>query len=160
MLRENWSGSRPDSENACCADAKPGIDFASESETASDSGDSPGGESEGKSSDPCAGLDERGWLDVVFASDGNQEQDHAAYVKEHGLEAFPYVMSQPLGLTFQVAKLPYAALVDERGTLVAKGIVNSREHVESLFEARRLAAPDIDHYLKSVRESANGSARQ
>ena len=74
-------------------------------------------------------------------------------MKEHGLEAFPYVMSQPLGLTFQVAKLPYAALVDERGTLVAKGIVNSREHVESLFEARRLAAPDIDHYLKSVRES-------
>ncbi len=106
--------------------------------------------------------EERRWLDVVFASDGDERQDHQAYVAKQGIESFPYVLSQQLGVTFQVAKLPYAALVDEHGTLVAKGIVNSREHVESLFEARRLGVTDIDHYLKAVNtaEPRRGSAQE
>jgi len=105
--------------------------------------------------------EERGWLDVVFASDGDQRQDHDAYVETHGLESFPYVLSQQLGIALKVAKLPYAALVEADGTLVSKGIVNSREHVESLFEARRLGTPDIDQYLRAVHpveEEARASA--
>jgi methylamine dehydrogenase accessory protein MauD len=93
--------------------------------------------------------EERQWLEVVFASDGSTPEEHRAYVRERGLGAFPYVISQELGIAFGVGKLPYAALLDARGVLVAKGIVNTREHLESLLEAQRLGVADINRYLSA-----------
>jgi len=89
---------------------------------------------------------EAGWLVVVFASDGASAQ-HAAFRKAKGLTEFPYVVSMELGLRFQVGKLPYAVLLDEGGRLVAQGLTNSREHIESLFEAKRLRVSSIQDYL-------------
>jgi methylamine dehydrogenase accessory protein MauD len=91
--------------------------------------------------------EERKWLDLVFASDGGTRAEHEAYVKERQIEAFPYVISQELGVAFRVGKLPYAALLDEKGVLVAKGLVNSREHLESLFEAKRLGVASVNEYM-------------
>ena len=91
--------------------------------------------------------EERGWLDLVFASDGGSRAEHEAYVAERQLENFPYVVSQDLGVAFQVGKLPYAVLLDEAGVLIAKGIVNTREHIESLFEAKRLGVASINEYM-------------
>jgi methylamine dehydrogenase accessory protein MauD len=90
---------------------------------------------------------ERGWMDLVFASDGGTRAEHEAYVVDRQLENFPYVVSQELGVAFQVGKLPYAALLDEAGVLVAKGLVNTREHLESLFEAKRLGVASINEYM-------------
>jgi len=78
---------------------------------------------------------EREWLRVVVASDGPREE-HTAFVKEHALERVGYVLSAELGLAWRVAQLPYAVLVDELGVVRAAGLVNTREHLESLFEAR------------------------
>lgn len=89
---------------------------------------------------------EAAWLRVVFASDG-KSADHADFRREKGLEKFPYVVSTELGMTFQVAKLPYGVLLDENGTLVAQGLTNSREHVESLFEAKRLKMATLQEFL-------------
>ncbi len=91
--------------------------------------------------------EERAWLDLVFASDGGSRVEHEAYVAERQLQSFAYVLSQDLGVAFQVGKLPYAALLDEAGVLVAKGLVNTREHIESLFEARRLGVASINEYM-------------
>jgi len=33
-------------------------------------------------------------------------------------------------MTYRVSKLPYAVLIDEEGVLRAKGLVNTREHLE------------------------------
>ena len=93
--------------------------------------------------------EERKWLDVVFASDGGTRAEHAAYVADRQIESFPYVISQELGVAFQVGKLPYAALLDESGVLVAKGLVNSREHLESLFEAKRLGVASVNEYMSA-----------
>ena len=93
--------------------------------------------------------EERKWLDVVFASDGGSRAEHAAYVADRQIESFPYVISQELGVAFQVGKLPYAALLDESGVLVAKGLVNSREHLESLFEAKRLGVASVNEYMSA-----------
>lgn len=89
---------------------------------------------------------ESSWLRVVFASDG-KSADHAAFAREKGLGAFPYVVSTELGLTFHIAKLPYGVLLDERGVLVAQGLTNQREHVESLFEAKRLAVATLQQFI-------------
>jgi len=93
--------------------------------------------------------EERKWLDVVFASDGGTRAEHAAYVADRQIESFPYVISQEIGVAFQVGKLPYAALLDESGVLVAKGLVNSREHLESLFEAKRLGVASVNEYMSA-----------
>jgi methylamine dehydrogenase accessory protein MauD len=98
--------------------------------------------------------EERGWLDLVFVSDGSTRAEHEAYVADRQLSAFPYVVSQELGVAFQVGKLPYAALLDESGVLVAKGLVNSREHLESLFEAKRLGVASINEYMNAKTRNA------
>jgi methylamine dehydrogenase accessory protein MauD len=75
-------------------------------------------------------------------------------VADHGLEEIPYVLSAELGMSFQVGRLPFAAIIDERGILRARGLINSREHLESLFEAKRLGVASLQEFLE-----ANGKAR-
>jgi methylamine dehydrogenase accessory protein MauD len=91
---------------------------------------------------------EKGWLDVVLASDGDPVQQRQ-FVAEQGLQDIPYVVSSPLGLGYQVSRLPFAALVDSAGVLRARGLVNSREHLESLFEAQRLGVASLQEFFAS-----------
>jgi methylamine dehydrogenase accessory protein MauD len=91
---------------------------------------------------------------LVYASDGTPEE-HADFVREHGLANADYVLSETLGLHFEVSKLPYAVLIDADGVIRAKGLVNTREHVESLFEAERLEVGSLQHYIE--RESRDAS---
>jgi methylamine dehydrogenase accessory protein MauD len=90
--------------------------------------------------------DERGWLDVILASDGNTDEQRE-FVRRQGLLGVPYVVSAPLGLAYQVSRLPFGALLDENGILRARGLVNSREHLESLFEAQRLGVASLQEYF-------------
>jgi hypothetical protein len=92
---------------------------------------------------------ERGWLDIVLASDGEPDK-HAEFVRRKDLTKFPYVMSEHLGRSFGVAKLPYAVLIDEAGKLSATGLVNTREHLESLFVAKESGVGSIQQFLSQV----------
>jgi methylamine dehydrogenase accessory protein MauD len=83
---------------------------------------------------------------VIYASDGDPAE-HAAFAREQQIDPAGYVLSRELGLRYEVAKLPYAVLIDAAGIVRAKGIVNTREHVESLFEAERLGVPTIQAHL-------------
>jgi methylamine dehydrogenase accessory protein MauD len=91
--------------------------------------------------------DERSWMDVILASDGDTVEQRE-FVRSQGLEGIPYVVSAALGLAYQVSRLPFAALLDERGVLRARGLVNSREHLESLFEAKRLGVASLQEYFQ------------
>lgn len=102
---------------------------------------------------------ERDWLDVVLASDGD-EQPHAAYVAAQGLQAFPYLISRELGQRYGVSKLPYACLIDAAGRVAALGIVNSREHLESLFEAKEKNIGTLQEYFGRQTQVAPGSAER
>jgi methylamine dehydrogenase accessory protein MauD len=93
-------------------------------------------------------LQERDWLRLVLASDG-EHQEHLRFVQQQGLTGVPYVVSAQLGLGYQVNRLPFAALVDSGGVLRARGLVNSREHLESLFEAQRLGMASLQEYFAS-----------
>ena len=90
---------------------------------------------------------ERDWVTVVLASDG-ELTEHQAFVARQGLTDFPYVLSRDLGLAFRVGKLPYAVLVDEHGQVRAKGLVNSREQIESLFNARDLGVASVQEFVR------------
>ncbi len=90
---------------------------------------------------------ERDWLDGVLASDSDPERQRR-YVAENRLEGLPFVLSTELGITYQVGKLPYAALIDQAGILRARGLINSREHLESLLEAKEQGVATIQEYLR------------
>ena len=97
-----------------------------------------------------SGKDERDWLNVILASDGSPEE-HREFARANGLSGIPYVVSAPLGMTYQVSRLPFAALLDEAGVLRARGLVNSREHLESLFEAKRLGVASLQEYFANAK---------
>lgn len=92
---------------------------------------------------------ERDWLDIVLASDGDLNSQRE-FVRSQKLGGMPYVVSTPLGITYQVSRLPFAVLIDAQGILRARGIVNSREHLESIFEAKRLGFGTIQAYFESI----------
>ena len=82
---------------------------------------------------------------VVLVSDGDQ-QDHAGYVARKGIP-LPYVVSELVGKSYGVSKLPYAVLVDEQQRVASLGIVNSREHIDSLFEAKEQGVASIQDFM-------------
>ena len=94
---------------------------------------------------------EPGRLALVFASDGaeNEQQllQHRAYVKDLRITEYPYVISMQLGMTYQVSKLPFALLIGNDGILKSKGLVNSREHLESLLESMDSGIASIQEFV-------------
>jgi methylamine dehydrogenase accessory protein MauD len=102
-----------------------------------------------------ADKSEKDWLDVILASDG-ENNDHQAYINEHKLEKFTYISSEILGRSYGVSKLPYAVLIDEQGKIASMGIINSREHLESLFESKERGVASIQDYIKTQTANEKG----
>ena len=76
---------------------------------------------------------------------------HESFRQRAQLTDFPYVLSAALGMQYRVSKLPHAVLVDEAGRVRAKGLVNSREQLDSLFVARDLGVGSVQEYLDQPR---------
>jgi methylamine dehydrogenase accessory protein MauD len=87
-------------------------------------------------------------LDVVLVGDGDPAEQRAM-VREFRLERLPYLNSPQVGMMFRVAKLPYAVLLDSEGVIRAKGLVNNREHLESLLIAEETGFGTIQAYLEA-----------
>ena len=85
-------------------------------------------------------------LRLVYASDG-PAAEHRAFARTHGLDAAVYALSTELGLAHRVGKLPYAVLMDAAGIIRAQGLVNTREHLESLFEASAQGVASVQEFL-------------
>jgi len=86
-------------------------------------------------------------LDVVVISDGPKEE-HEHFLKTDNIGNIPYVISVDVGMRFQVGKVPYAVLIDRNGKIAAKGLVNTREHLESLLEAKSLGLESLQEYFE------------
>jgi methylamine dehydrogenase accessory protein MauD len=50
-------------------------------------------------------------------------------------------------MAYQIGKLPYAVLLDESGKVRSKGLVNTREHLESLFEAKERGVASLQEFV-------------
>jgi methylamine dehydrogenase accessory protein MauD len=91
---------------------------------------------------------EAGTLDIVLASDG-EHAAHQAFRKAAGLDDFAYVLSPDLGMSYRVNRLPFAVLLDQHGVVRGKGLVNSREQLESLINARELGQASIQSWIQA-----------
>jgi len=100
-----------------------------------------------------AATAEADWLDIVIAGDGSKA-DYLRLIGQHGLSGVPTVLSEALGRAFGVSKLPYAVLLDEAGRVASLGLVNSREHLESLFEAKERGVASIQDFLSRRNKEA------
>ena len=89
---------------------------------------------------------ERKWLSVLLASDGARKE-HESFVSEYRLQRFPYLLSSELGLGYRVGRLPHAVLIDPQGIIRSTGLANSREHLESLFEADERGVATLQDYM-------------
>ena len=100
---------------------------------------------------------EREWLQVILASDGDATQ-HLAFYRGAKLTEFPYVLSSDLGMTYRVSRLPYAVLIDEAGAIRAKGMINNREQLESLFNAKELGVGSVQDFLSGSNSTYSSKA--
>jgi methylamine dehydrogenase accessory protein MauD len=97
-------------------------------------------------------------LRIVLASDGDDPAEHRRFVEREDLQAFEYVLSHPLGMAFRVGKLPHAVLIAADGRVASKGLVNSREQLESLLLADDLGVGSVQEYVARRAAPASGEA--
>ena len=90
---------------------------------------------------------------LLFASDGDKREQHVAYAQDLQLDDYPYVLSQAFGMAYHVSKLPFALLIGADGSLQSKGLVNTREHLESLVEAMDSGIATLQDYVSLVADS-------
>jgi methylamine dehydrogenase accessory protein MauD len=92
-------------------------------------------------------------LDVLFLGDADASEQRKLLVS-FDLDDHCFVNGPEVGMTYRVDKLPYAVLLDDAGVIAAKGLVNSREHLESLIIAKESGFATLQSYLKSQSEAA------
>jgi methylamine dehydrogenase accessory protein MauD len=85
---------------------------------------------------------------MLLVGDGDHRQ-HRNMAERHGIALGDLVNSAEVGQVYRVGKLPHAVLIDIDGTIVAQGLVNTREHLESLFSARETGHASVQSYLRA-----------
>jgi len=60
-----------------------------------------------------------------------------------------------VGMYYQVSKLPFAVLIGPDGTLKSKGLVNTREHLESLIESMDTGVATVQEYVSTQLDSVD-----
>ncbi len=94
-------------------------------------------------------------LDIVFVGDDALEEQRAM-IARLDMAALPFVNGPIVGRTFHVDRLPHAVLIGSTGTVLSKGLVNSREHLESLVTAHEMGVVSVQDYLA---KSPNSNAK-
>jgi methylamine dehydrogenase accessory protein MauD len=96
-------------------------------------------------------------LDLILVGDGDADE-HRQMATRFGIATSRFVLGSEVGRAFQVGKLPYAVLISELGIIVAQGLVNSREHLESLVVAHETGLRSVQDYLNTRRSRRQGAS--
>lgn len=104
-----------------------------------------------------ASKSEANWLSAVLATDG-EPADVGRFIQAEKLGEYPFVNSRDLGRAYGVSRLPYAVLIGSSGEIESSGLVNSREHFDSLFNARDEKVASLQDYMQreTRRRAADG----
>ena len=94
-------------------------------------------------------------LDIVFVGD-DEAKEQQAMIARLDMAGLPFVNGPLVGRTFHVDRLPHAVLIGDSGTVLSKGLVNSREHLESLLVAQETGFASMQDYLLGTRPPLAG----
>jgi methylamine dehydrogenase accessory protein MauD len=97
---------------------------------------------------------ERRGVAIALMGDGDRPS-HETLIAEHRLDEVPFALAPIVGINLGIGRLPHAVLIDREGIIRSKGIVNSREHLESLLVAQETGYASMQDYLRG---SAPGTA--
>ncbi len=75
-------------------------------------------------------------------------------IADLGVAGMPFVNGSEAGRAFQVDKLPHAVLLDHEGVIISKGLVNSREHLESLVVSHEMGLKSVQDYIVTLKAQA------
>ena len=102
---------------------------------------------------------ERRGVGIVLMGDGDRSS-HEALIEEHRLDGVPFALAPIVGINLGIGRLPHAVLIDPEGVIRSKGIVNSREHLESLLVAQETGYASMQDYLRgdAPKSAGNGQA--
>lgn len=92
-------------------------------------------------------------LELVFVG-GADRAEQEAFSRDFGIPPAQFVNGPEIGMAYAVDKLPLAALIDADGILVARGLVNSREHLESLIVAQETGFARVQSWLQARKPAA------
>ena len=92
-------------------------------------------------------------MDIVFVGDDDATEQRAM-IARLDMSGVPFVNSSIVGRTFHVDRLPHAVLIGTEGTVLSKGLVNSREHLESLITAHEMGVVSVQDYLANSKSSS------
>ena len=95
--------------------------------------------------------DER--VDLIFVGD-DEASAQREMISAQGLEGYTFVNGPEVGQAYEVGKLPYAILLDGEGVVLSKGLVNSREHLESLVVAHEMGIKSVQDYITKLKAEA------
>ena len=103
---------------------------------------------------------ERRGVALLLMGDGDRPS-HEALIAEHRLQDVPFALAPIVGINLGIGRLPHAVLIDRAGVIRSKGIVNSREHLESLLVAQETGYASMQDYMRgSAPDTAGRQTRQ
>jgi methylamine dehydrogenase accessory protein MauD len=95
-------------------------------------------------------------VDLVFIGDDDVPTQRAMIAK-FDMASYPFVNGSETGMAFHVEKLPHAVLLGADGTVLAKGLVNSREHLESLIVSHEMGVESVQDYISGLKTPAHAA---
>jgi methylamine dehydrogenase accessory protein MauD len=92
-------------------------------------------------------------MDIIFIGD-DEVSEQRAMIARLEMGGMPFVNSSIIGRSFHVDRLPHAVVIGDTGTVLSKGLVNSREHLESLVTAHEMGVVSVQDYLAKSKSSS------
>lgn len=96
-------------------------------------------------------------VELLFIGD-DEVAAQRAFVAKFDMAAYPFVNGAETGRAFHVEKLPHAVLLDTAGKVLAKGLVNSREHLESLIVSHEMGVASVQDYISGLGKGPGAAA--
>jgi methylamine dehydrogenase accessory protein MauD len=100
---------------------------------------------------------QREHLRLVFAGD-DRAVVLQTFIKQAGMADYPFINDATLGRALEVDKLPMAFLLSAEGVILSRGLVNNREHLESLLNAWESGFATVQNYIVHRRRNAHDTA--
>jgi methylamine dehydrogenase accessory protein MauD len=89
---------------------------------------------------------------VWVMTQGAKPEALRAYAREKGIEAYPGLAEEALPPGWRVGGAPFGLWVGADGKVKAKGMVDRREHLESLRQAVEVGHPSFQSYVTAQAE--------
>jgi methylamine dehydrogenase accessory protein MauD len=101
----------------------------------------------------AASRQEKKRFKLILVGLSGDEESNRAYVQKQGLSGLPFIVSPAFSPSFEVSATPYVVLVDHAGVVLSKGVVNRREHLDSILNSTTVGYHSIEAMVAAKQEA-------